>query len=133
MSKACAALDEAGLDFALEEQDRDALSGAPSSTTVWVGEDEVTAAQAVLRRAVGLFPEAEVDGEAAELYGDEPIVLGSFDTAAEAARVSGLLKAAGIASTTEADAEDGVYAVEVKGTHLERGLAVVAAGMGIRQ
>ncbi len=126
LSRACAALDEALVDFALGEEDRDALSGAPPSHAIWVAADDVTEAQGVLRGVMGLFPEAEVGGAA---YGDEWMTLGDFDTAAEAEKVRELL--AGAEIEAQVNAEEEGYAVEVKGAELDRGLLVVARGLGV--
>ena len=94
-------------------------------------------AEGVLRDAMGYFPLQEVEGEVGFVDDGVPVTLGDFETQEEADNVTALLTEAGIASTqTRADEpdEDGVtwHTIEVSGGDRDRGLDVVAKGLGMR-
>ena len=61
LSRACTALEDADIDFAIEEIAGDALNGAPPHYQLWVEQGGVDLAIVTLRRERGLFPEPEVD------------------------------------------------------------------------
>ena len=131
LTRACEALDAENFDFALEGLERDALSGAPTSFGLWVEEADRTAAEDVLRRTMGLFPASESEGQPV-VYDEEPMTLGDFETAAEADRVRTQLAQASIESTVSTEVRgngETWHTVQVKGTDLERGLALVGAGL----
>ncbi len=133
LTKACEALEAENIDFALEPLERDEQAGAPTSFAIWVEEPDRAAAEAVLRRRMGLFPLSEVAGGPDVLYDEAPMTLGEFETKDEAEQVKQLLTAASIPSVLHSGENaqgEPWHSVEVKGTDLERGLQVVESGLG---
>jgi hypothetical protein len=134
LSKACEALEAAGIDLALEPEDRDSLEGAPPSFKVWVDEGERAHAESVLRQKMGLFPLGELDGEPTDSAG--MVTLGEFDTEAEAERVAAMLGEQGLACRLDKQMSDGddlpSHTVEVRAEDRDRALAIAAAALGIR-
>lgn len=125
LSRACTLLDEAGMDFAIEEIAGDGMSGVPQHFEVWVNTDQQEAARSVLREKMGLFPVAEVDAGTVENDG----VVGVFDTRGEAEEIRGMLVQAGFGARVE-EGEGGVTVV-VRPEEQERALGVVAERLGL--
>ncbi len=125
LSQACTALEAADVEPAIEESAGDATVGSPTSFHIWVDKADLESAQTALRRALGLFPLAEVD-EVGEDEAGEGLV-GSFETAEEAHEVRNLLVEAGFSATvdpaTEAD-DEGLHWTNVKVSPRESGRAI---------
>ena len=134
LTRACEALEAEDVDFALEPMERDEQAGAPTSFAIWVEEPDRAEGEDVLRRRMGLFPASEIEGAPDVLYDDAPMTLGEFETKEQAERVKELLAAAGIPGVLHSGENthgEMWHSVEVKGTELERGLQVVATGLGV--
>lgn len=126
LTRACDALADAGVEFAIEEQTGDALAGAPGSFEIWVESRDVDHAQRLLRQKLGLFPLPELETQDAD---QGQGVLGTFETEAEAEQVRQVLTEGGIASTLAApDREAGErwWTVEVRVADQDRALDLVA-------
>lgn len=63
LGRACETLEAAGISPAVRQRDGNALTGSPSWFEVWVDQEQVTAAQNILREKMQLFPAVD---EAAE-------------------------------------------------------------------
>ena len=124
---ACEALEGAEVAFDIEEVPGEAMSGVPGHFAVWVEAGAQGRAREVLREAMGLFPEAEVDGPTVENDG----VVGVFESRGEAEHVRGMLAGEGFAARLEEQGENMGFGVAVSPGEQERALAVVASRMGL--
>ena len=119
LAQACAALEDADVEPAIEEFAGDAAQGAPTWFKVWVDEADVEGSQRVLRERMGLFPLAEA-AETDDQESDAEVtdgVVASFETPAEAGEVRDLLDGAGFEASVETDTdmeEDGTAWSSVK-------------------
>lgn len=130
LTRACEVLEGGNVEFAIEEVAGDALSGLAPHFEIWVGETEQEMARGLLRREMGLFPLAEVDGSGQMEEAPADGVVAMFETRAEADAVQKGLAADGFAASVEGD-EDAGYAVAVTPAEQARALAAVAARMGL--
>ena len=128
LSKACGILEEAGMEPSIEAVDGDAQTGVPPRYEVWLETEDVEEAKSLLRDKMGLFPLAEVDGEADVATTG---LVGVFQSTADVDQVRELLTEAGIVVTVTPDAETGEYEVSVPPEEQARALDVVANGMGL--
>jgi hypothetical protein len=130
LSKACAILEDAGMEPVIEPIDGDAMSGVPPRFEIWLDKDEIEPAKNLLRLKMGLFPSAEV---AADEYVEAEAtgLVGVFETVEETDEVRAILTDAGFIATVVPDADNGTWEVSVAPEEQERALAVVAAEMGL--
>lgn len=135
LTKACEALEAAGIDLALEPEDRDQLEGAPPSFAIWVDENEYSRAQGVLRQKLGMFPLAEMEDPAASGRRGETdmVTLGDFDTQDEAERVATMLGEQGIFCRLgqQTDDDPPLYPVEVRAGDKDHALTLAAQTLDI--
>lgn len=134
--RACEFLEGAGIPFHLtdvsERTGFGSFDGGPVvALRVTVLMSDVERARGVLRRAMGLFPEQEVE-EADDLLDDgSQAVLGVFSTRAEAEEIAGVLTQAGIWNgivETTGDAEH-PFSIEVREVDLLRAGEAVEKGL----
>ena len=130
LTRACEVLEGGNVEFAIEEVAGDALSGLAPHFEIWVGETEQEVARGLLRREMGLFPLAEVEGGEPMDDAQTDGVVAMFETRSEADAAQKGLAADGFAANVEGD-EDAGYAVAVKPAEQARALAAVAARMGL--
>jgi hypothetical protein len=144
LAKACAILDDAEIEPFIQQVDGDAMSGAPPRYEIWLDPRDIEGAKRLLRVKMGLFPAQEVELESDAADPGTMVTLGDFETIDEAKRAAALLTAAGIehrivspdqAEDAGDDEDDqnaeAMYRVEVPSEDLDRGLDVVATGMGL--
>ena len=127
LSRACEALDAAGIAPAIEQLGGDEAVGTTPRHEVWVEVGELDRARAVLRAAMGLFPPPEGENFADEGGGDG--VVGTFETQAEAQQVKALLENERMPATVTSEDED--WVVRVAPGDQESALSVVAARLGL--
>jgi hypothetical protein len=135
LAQACEILEAEGIEPVIEPIAGDAMSGVPPRFEVWLNQDQIERAQALLRLKMGLFPVAEVEGGG----GVDPEVMdgvvGTFETASEAEEARAMLANAGIEGAVSRlvdDESDAVtWELAVDPAEQERAIAVVAAGMGL--
>jgi len=126
LGKACDLLEEAGMEPSIEPVGGDAMTGVPPRYEVWLDTEDIEAAKTLLRAKMGLFPLAEVDGEAPATG-----LVGVFPMSGDAEVARELLAEAGIAATVVADEETEEWEVRVAPEEQERAIEVVASGMGL--
>jgi len=109
LSRACAVLEDADIEPAIEEVAGDPTIGTAARFEVWVSAADVVPAKLVLRRRMGLFPLAEVDENDRgddEAGAESERVVAEFDSSAEAAEVRDLLISSGFAARIIQDPAD---------------------------
>ena len=127
LSRACEALDAAGIAPAIEQLGGDEAVGTTPRHEVWVEAGELDRARAVLRAAMGLFPPPEGEVFGGEGAGDG--VVGTFETRAEAEQVKTLLENERIPATLTSEEED--WLVRVAPADQEAALSMLAARLGL--
>jgi len=129
LSRACAALEDAEIEPAIEEVAGDPTIGTAARFEVWVSAADAEAAKLVLRQKMGLFPAAEVDRHDVGEVGEEPArVVAEFESSAEAYEVRDLLLSSGFHARIVKDAEDlQASVVEVGAEEYEGALALLEA------
>ena len=121
LSRACQALAAEGIAPAIEELAGDAVTGSATRYEVWVSVAAVEQGRQVLRAQMGLFPEAEVEGEdSAE--GDGTV--GQFESESEAGEMLKALADAGIPAKLQQEA--GTWLLSVEPVHQDRALELLA-------
>jgi hypothetical protein len=130
LGKACAILEDEQMEPVIEPIAGDAQTGVPPRFEVWLHTAEIDRAKALLRRKMGLFPLAEMDGED---FSDEVAtgLVAVFETHVEAERVRVLLVEQGIPAEVEQDTELSQWEVTVAPEQQERAVELVAGGLGI--
>ncbi len=131
LTRACEALEAASVGFAIEEIAGDASMGTPSRYEIWVNAGQGGVGRAVLQEKLGLFPPAEsfAEGGLAPTEGD--LVVGEFETAAEAQRVRTMLVEAGFQAKVEGEHAGSGVSVLVPAREQETALEVLAARLGL--
>ncbi len=131
LTRACEALDAAGIHLEMRQREGNAMTGTASWYEVWVADENVERSQQVLREKLGLFPVAEQATGSAEDDGTTlPIAL--METRAEADAAVKSLKSAGFDARTVPDQEENGFSVEVPPSQRERALAALASELHIR-
>ena len=137
LTRACDALEAAGVGLAIRQREGNAMTGSPAWFEVWVAEADTDRAQSVLREKLGLFPLAEMEGSDPPEGIDDPSESGMstvavMDTQAEAAAAVRQLEAKGFTArvNTAEPGEQGV-AVEVRHSEREAALEALAANLGL--
>ena len=131
LTRACEALEAAGIGFAIEEIAGDASMGTPTRYEIWVDAGQQGLGRAVLQEKLGLFPPAEMMGEGVALPVDGDLVVGEFETAAEAQRVRAMLVEEGFAAKVDGEDADAGVSVVVPAREQESALEVLAARLGL--
>ncbi len=131
LTRACEALEATGIGFAIEEIAGDASTGTPTRYEIWVEPGQQGLGRAVLQEKLGLFPPAEVMGDGVALPADGDLVVGEFETAAEAQRVRAMLVEEGFAAKVEAEDAGAGVSVSVPAREQEEALEVLAARLGL--
>ena len=129
LTRACEALEAARVGFAIEEIAGDASMGTPSRYEIWVEEGQQGLGRAVLQEKLGLFPPAESFAEGGLTPTEGDLVVGEFETAAEAQRVKTMLAEEGFRAKVEQDGE--TTSVLVPAREQESALEVLAAKLGL--
>ena len=130
LTRACEALEAARVEFAIEEIAGDASMGTPSRYEIWAEPGQQGMGRAVLQEKLGLFPPAESFAEGGLRPTEGDLVVGEFETAAEAQRVRTMLAEAGFQPKVEQ--QDGETTnVLVPAREQERALEVLAARLGL--
>ncbi len=131
LTRACEALEAARVSFALEEIAGDASVGTPTRYEIWVEPGQQGLGRAVLQEKLGLFPPAESFVEGGLLPTEGDLVVGEFETAAEAQQVRAMLVAEGFQAKVEGDEAGTGVTVLVPAREQERALEVLAARLGL--
>ncbi len=132
LSKACDALDDSDTEFAIEEKNGDALSGAPNAFEIWVRAGDVDLSQRILREKLGLFPPSEFEDTGDTPEGSSLVTLGTFESSEESSEVYHLLRDSGMTPTlTEpaGDEEQPFWTIEVPANELDQGIEIVAKSL----
>lgn len=133
--RACEVLEDAGIPFHLNDVSErtgfGSFEGGPVvALRVTVLLTDVERARGVLRRAMGLFPEQEVEEADAALDDGTKSMVGVFATRAEAEEIAGVLNEAGIWNeVVEVEDAENPYGVEVREVDLMRAGDVVEKGL----
>lgn len=138
LTRACEVLEEARVEFAIEEVAGDGVKGLSPHFEIWVEAGAQERAREVLREKMGLFPAAEVVGNdnevdaAGEQLQDEDLVVAEFESAGEAEEVRRMLTSEGFTAKVEGDRFDGsASVVVVPAAEQEGALAAVARRLGV--
>jgi len=108
LSLACEALDEAGIELAIEGPPADIPPSGPAWFQIWVDSAEIEHSKSVLRNRLGLFPLAEAD-EANDTESEVEVTdgeVGDFESVDEAEEVRGLLAGAGFTVSLTSEPEE---------------------------
>ena len=130
LTRACEALEDSEVEFAIEARDGDAQSSVPPRFDIWAKAPDIDLAQRVLREKLGLFPLAEVEENGADEE-DGELPLAHFDTQNEADEAASLLGHAGIGYEVEPDEAEGGFWIFVASADQPRALQIVADSIGM--
>ena len=139
LAKACAILEDDGMEPVIEPIAGDAMSGVPPRFEVWLDSRVIEHAKTLLRAGMGLFPLAEVaaGGNDTPLPGDTSVdsrmVVGQFETRVEAEEVRAMLAGEGFRVVIETDSDDPALSlVTVPAAEQELALDALARRMGLQ-
>ena len=135
LTRACKALEDAAIDFAIEEVSSDAMSGLAPHFEIWIDPADQEVARGTLRQKLGLFPLPEIEGVSADDNdpGSESgdLVVAEFTSTSEAESVRALLAQEGFNARVESDrSQPDTAVVVVPAEQQEQALAIVAERMG---
>ncbi len=138
LALACDHLGDAGIELAVQPSSPSDI--APASYQIRVAASTQAEAEQVLRGTMGLFPLQETAGAYTEGTGyiddGDMVILGEFQTLTETNQTATLLSNAGIdyrltPPDDDGEQDDPGYSIEVHAADLDRGLEVVAKGLGL--